>query len=226
VTRLLPEVLARFMRTAPFQDPAVARRARTLLGAEERAAFTRLRSLTARRDYLAAHALARATLAEVAGCAVWQLRFRASSLGRPAVVAPRTARRLYFSLSHADGVALCAVAPGLPVGADVETACNIGPDPLSVADHACSSEEQDALRALPPADRARRLVFLWTMKEAVAKGIGLGFYLPLNRITAMGRDSPWRLQSRRLTPDHLATVAVRTRADENVAVRFEEVEVA
>ena len=55
MTRLLPEVLARFMRTAPFQDPAVARRARTLLGAEERAAFPRLRSLTARRDYLAAH---------------------------------------------------------------------------------------------------------------------------------------------------------------------------
>ena len=161
------------MRTEVYEDAVLASRAREVLGADEGAALARLRPEAARRDYLAAHALARTMLAELAGSDPARLRFRCPPRGRPELVAPPAARHLRFSISHADGIALCAVAAGCVVGADVESLRNVGPDPLGVAASVCSRREMDALAMLPASARAERLLSIWTAKEAVAKA-----YLP------------------------------------------------
>jgi 4'-phosphopantetheinyl transferase len=153
-------------------------------------------------------------------------------------VAPPGARRLRFSISHADGVALCAVAAACDVGADVESLRNIGPDPLGVADTVCSRRERCALRALPACARGERLLSIWTVKEAVAKATGLGFHLPLAHITVHGDGagppavefdteagedaSRWRLASLRLAPWHCAAVAVRGARGDDLTIRFAE----
>src|SRR5206468_11134888 len=134
------------------------------------------------------------------------------------------ARHLRFSISHADGIALCAAAAaGCVVGADVESLRNVGPDPLGVAESVCSRREMDALAMLPAPARAERLLSIWTAKEAVAKATGLGFRLPLpliavheesngppaeSRTEAAEEKTPWRLASLRLTPCPVAAVAV------------------
>src|SRR5207245_5427694 len=130
--------IVRFVRAEAFEGDLLARCARRILGAAERRALARLRPPAARRDYLAAHALARTMLAELAGCEPSRVRFRCSPRGRPEFDGPPGASPLRFSLSHAEGVALCAVAEGRAVGADVESLRNVGPDPLRVAEAVCS----------------------------------------------------------------------------------------
>ena len=214
------EVLVRFVRTGVYDDTALARRAWAGLGPEERSALLRIRAPEARRDSLAAHALARAMLARIAGCPPSQLRFHVAPGGRPEVTAPPPARRLRFSLSHADGIALCAIASGVVVGADVESRRNVGPDPLGVAATVCSPRERDALLASPPAQRAERFLQLWTMKEAIAKAAGHGLGVPLHDIR-VDDGSPWQVAILRLTPDHLAAVAIDPDGDD-LAIRCEE----
>ena len=202
-----PEIQVRFVRSAVYDDPAVEENARALLDEGERRAVDRILREPARRDALAAHVLARTMLSRIAGCAPARLRFRASARGRPEVTRPAAARPLRFSLSHADGIALCAVAAGGDVGADVESLRNIGPDPVGLAATVCSRREQAALRALPPSGRAGHLLALWTMKEAVVKLIGDGVRKPLDQVEVC-EGSPWNVTVRRLSPIHLAAVAV------------------
>ena len=176
-------------------------------------------------------------LAELAGSDPARLRFRCPPRGRPELVAPPVARHLRFSISHADGIALCAAAAaGCVVGADVESLRSVGPDPLGVAESVCSRREMDALAMLPAPARAERLLSIWTAKEAVAKATGLGFRLPLPLIAvheesngppaefgagAAEEATPWRLASLRLTPCHVAAVAVFAVSSAHVALRFE-----
>ena len=229
------EVTVRFVRTQALEDALLASRAREILGTAERQALARLRPDAARRDYLAAHALARMMLAELAGCEPARVHLRYSPRGRPMFIPRPGASSLRFSISHADGVALCAVAERHAVGADVESLRNVGPDPLGVAGVVCSLPERNALRALPAAGLTTRLLSIWARKEAVAKATGLGFYFPPESIVLSADDGEPRaveldsggtlfgwIASWRLTPDHVAAVAVLTAPREQVGIRFEE----
>src|SRR5262245_38366113 len=91
-------VIARFVRAAAFERSSQAARARASLGRTERAALERLRTREARRDYLAAQWLARQLAAERTAAAPLEL-----------------------SISHADGIALCALGEGCAFGVDVES---------------------------------------------------------------------------------------------------------
>ncbi len=85
-------------------------------------------------------------------------------------------------------------------------------DPLGVAEVVCSRTETDVLRAAPASERAERLLSIWTLKEAIAKAMGLGFHFPLGRITIHweggvprtvvdGIACPWSLALSRLTSE-------------------------
>ena len=245
------EVTVRTVRSRVFADGGLAEDARTILRAGECAALARLRPPAARLDYLAAHVLARATLAEVTGSEPVRIELRCPPGESPEWVAPADALPLAFSISHADGIAVCAVASGCRVGADVESSRNIGSDPLGVAEVVCSADEKEMLRALPAAARAEHLLDLWTVKEAVAKALGLGFRLPFDRIrvqpspdgsaalhftppmvassqaaarelSACDDPSRWRIAVRSLAPHHRVAVAVCLPAAGEAVFRFAE----
>jgi phosphopantetheinyl transferase len=75
---------------------------------------------------------------------------------------------LFFSLSHTDGLAVCAVSSA-PVGADAE---RIRPRRPGLAARVFAPDERDWLAAQTDADEA--LLALWTRKEAWAKYTGTG----------------------------------------------------
>jgi 4'-phosphopantetheinyl transferase len=231
------DIVVRATRTNQLEDATHASSARHLLSLEERRSLARLRSAAERRDRLAAHVLARTMLAEALATEPDRIRIRAAPWTAPVVVAPAHAPTVRFSISHADGTAICAIACGRDIGIDVESFGNVGPRPLDVAGTVCSAEERADLLAASPADRPVRLLTIWTLKEAIAKATGLGFRLPMASITVrpginrslsvvFGRDcgvdpANWRFFSIRLSPHHLAAIA--TRGDQgDVNVRFEE----
>ena len=210
----------RLVRTARFDDRDVSARAWAELGREERAALRRMRPGAARRDRLAAHALARSMLAERARCRPSDVALRKTALGRPVFVPPAGAARATVSIAARDGLAICAVAAGGVVGADVECVERVGADPLVVAREVCSAQELRRLLALPARRRRAWFLRLWTMKEAVLKATGHGLTVPPAEITVdpelhfgdVLRDDPsrWRLVTAWATPRHAAAVALRT----------------
>src|SRR5262245_16512003 len=228
------EVLVRVTRSDSLEHPGRAARARELLPRAERATLERLRSPKARADYLAAHALARSTLADLLGGDPARIEIRTSRHGRPELARPPAGMDIRFSLSHADGVAACAVTQGSAVGVDVESLRNVGSDPLGIAAVLCSGEERRVLWATPRPKRTDRLLWLWAAKESLAKATGLGFRLPLTSITIRlerrtgesgsrrGAAPGWRLVAMRLHPHHVLALAVATRGSEEPVLRVTE----
>ena len=78
---------------------------------------------------------------------------------------------LHFNLTHADGMALIAVA-GRPVGVDVERVRDV-PNAEGLVERFFSAAEGDAYRLLAPADRQYAFFRGWTCKEAVIKAVGV-----------------------------------------------------
>lgn len=240
---LPPEIV---VRCAPASSVASGRRRQTaldLLGADETEQFERLHASSIREDYLAARALARLTLADLGDCAPERIVFRRDRHGRPEVARPWRARTLRFSVSHADRLVLCAVTTNCVVGADLESARDLGSDPLGVAAAVCSEPEHNALRELPREERAERVLQVWALKEAVANGSGSGVRLSLAEIAFQVDDqnyapgafrarataadgSEWRVMWLHLTPEHLAAIAIPAERAEGATVLFERARIA
>ncbi len=86
---------------------------------------------------------------------------------------------VFFSLSHAGDLALCAVS-GAPVGCDIERVTDA---PLDLAPRVFCPGERAYLRSAGDPDQARRRFFtLWTLKESYLKMTGEGLTLSPERL--------------------------------------------
>lgn len=168
--------------------------------------------------------LATGLIADLLATSRHSVRLGSTPLGETLAGLPPGGPDLRLSLSHADGVALCAVAQGCAVGADVESMRRVGPDLGALAELACTPRELRRLRAAPGPARARMFLALWTAKEAVGKALGLGHHASLSRIEVLpavrgglARVAPgglgeaptaWRVAWHPVSPHHLAAIAV------------------
>jgi 4'-phosphopantetheinyl transferase len=132
--------------------------------------------------------------------------------------------RLRFNLSHTDGMAVCAVALDVDVGADVEFSERPG-QTVELAESFFAPDEVAALEALPAEHRRERFFELWTLKESYIKARGAGLSLPLDQFAfhlEPGRaprvsfdprlgDEPeaWQFVRLKLAAHHPVAVAVR-----------------
>ncbi|TMJ89380.1 MAG: 4'-phosphopantetheinyl transferase superfamily protein [Alphaproteobacteria bacterium] len=87
---------------------------------------------------------------------------------------------IQFSLSHCRDVALIAFTRGVPVGVDVEHVRPLA-DWKRIAARYLHPGERMELMALSEDERLTAFFRCWTRKEAVAKALGVGLSLPLNR---------------------------------------------
>jgi 4'-phosphopantetheinyl transferase len=158
-----PDVLV-LLAAAPAFDTATTVALTRRLDAVDRARAARMAVDADRYAFLASRALLLQGLAAVGGAGPWRLL---REEGRVRVDAP-----IRFSLSHTRGYAACALASEGEVGIDLEY-LDRQDAWTTIEDHALSAAER---RCLPPAgpERGRRLIKLWTLKEAVAKAMGVG----------------------------------------------------
>jgi 4'-phosphopantetheinyl transferase len=95
-------------------------------------------------------------------------------------------------VSHAEDVALIAVARSQEVGVDVERIVQL--DTEALVEQFFSPAERAALRALAPASKVRGFFDAWTRKEAYIKALGLGLAKPLDSFdVTLGPHHPARL---------------------------------
>jgi 4'-phosphopantetheinyl transferase len=144
--------------------------------------------------------------------------------GKPALAPP--ADGLRFNVSHTAELLLVAVAHGREVGIDAEP---VGRErPLAATAHSWLGDpETRALERLPPHERERALLRLWTLKEAYLKAVGVGLNADprevvvdldrqeLQAARAERHPERWLLLPVDTPDDTVASLAVPARADES-----------
>ena len=139
------------------------RRLQTLLDSGEAARAARFATTDLRRRYVVSHGVLRVILSAFTGRAPEAIAIASGARGKPF-----TPGGPHFSLSHADDVALVAVAARGPIGVDVEA---IRPE-LRLAEFArdlVPAREVEAIEAMPSDRRERAWFQAWTRWEAIAK---------------------------------------------------------
>ncbi|MDG9723645.1 MULTISPECIES: 4'-phosphopantetheinyl transferase family protein [unclassified Streptomyces] len=186
-----------------------------------------------RRQYLVAHSLVRRVLALESGLPEAEAVIWRSSRGRPFLQKPpdglpRGGRELDFNLSHAGGHNLLGVVRRHRIGVDVER-LDRGDQGFDTILETFAARERDwVTRAAPGRPRDRRLLRLWTLKEAYSKARGLGLGLPFDAFSftlaedrgVLGFQPPendterrWRFVELEPVPDVLVAVAVLADSD-------------
>lgn len=137
-----------------------------VLSPEERERLARFGFEDDRRDYAAAHTLLRVTLGHHLDTPPDQLRFATTDRGKPYLIHPPNVL-LSCSLAHTRGLVACVISDDeTPVGIDVERIDHTGRTSARIR-HLFPPEE--SLTA-----DGDRFYELWTMKEALAKALGVG----------------------------------------------------
>ncbi|GAB4488560.1 MAG: 4'-phosphopantetheinyl transferase superfamily protein [Thermodesulfovibrionales bacterium] len=149
-----------------------------LLDSREQETARKFRHEMHARRYVASHAMVRMVLARYLGADPAVIRFVRNKAGKPSLH-PGLASPLEFNLSHSAGVVVLAVAPGLPVGIDIEYTGRTA-DTAGIAQRFFTAAEFEKISRLPE-DRQREAFFrCWTRKEAYAKAKGLGISIGLD----------------------------------------------
>lgn len=176
------------------------------LADDEKAKYGRFATEALRGEYLASRALSRWALSRsIPDVAPSSWRFDRTEAGRPFVAAPVPASSMVpeFNIANAGGLVACAIGPrGIALGVDVEPTTR-GDDffPLEARSRIFSPRELDAIRALNEVAQKRRMVELWTLKEAYLKARSLGISVHLDRVGILATADGFRLDGGALDGD-------------------------
>jgi len=176
-----------YARPADLCKAGVEAACAALLNDAERERAARFRFDRHRREYLASHALARTALSYAHPLPPHAWNYSVNAYGKPS---PLQESGLRFNQSNSAELAVCLVAKhgekcaeaGPEVGVDVE-AFRRAEEIVRLAPKVFSPTEQAQLSALPAAERPRRALSLWTLKEAYIKARGMGLALPLRGVS-------------------------------------------
>ena len=193
-----------------------------VLAADERHRAARFVFPRDRGRFVAGRGFLRHLLGAYLGEDPSELRIEQAPGGKPALAAGH--RDLRFNLSHAEGLAVCALVEGEDVGADVEKRRPLA-DALLIAQSFFSPSENEELCGLPEWGRLHAFWDCWTRKEAFLKATGEGLGRPLDSFDVSLRpgeaarlrrvqDDPegpsrWSLLTLEPEPGYVAAVAVR-----------------
>jgi phosphopantetheinyl transferase len=126
-------------------------------------------------------------LANTLGISPHDLPILLGEFGKPALAPPF--HHLHFNLSHSHDSALVAICADGPVGIDIEALAR-APSLLECVDSFCHPDEINALPLSEPS-RSRRLLEIWTAKEALLKALGTGLSHPPEQVLLIHHNGAW-----------------------------------
>ena len=151
-----------------LKDEQLYRRLYTGLDVSRRAKADRFRFEKDKRLSVAAGALLQYALQMEN---VWEPSIDVTSNGKPYLVGQE---RLYFNLSHSEGMVMCAIAEK-EVGCDVEKKAVLD---RRLAEYVMTEHELDRIYGLEKDTEQQEMFFrLWTLKESYMKATGFGIGL-------------------------------------------------
>ena len=204
-------------------DAARLRRCEALLSEAEHARGARFGTQALRDRYVVGRASLRIVLGETLGVAPERVPIVRGLRGRPTL---GNGARLDFNVSHTVEVALLGVFEGRArIGVDVERSDRIV-NVAGLARKFLTERERAALARLDADGMRRRVLTLWTCKEAMSKATGDALSAPFSRLDVDLRDGPrlvdgpapyepsrFALRSAAVPTGHIGTVALWRPAD-------------
>jgi 4'-phosphopantetheinyl transferase len=164
-----------------------------VLSADERERALRFLQERDGRRFAVARAALRAILGRYLSLPAREITFAYGPHGKPALAGGRPR----FSFSHADDLAVAALACDTELGVDVEH-LEREVEIESLISSFASRLEREAFAALSLEERRQAFFRWWTRKEALAKAAGLGLSLPLDSFDVSIAPGEARLLSTRL----------------------------
>ncbi len=162
------------------------------LSPDETARALRFRADCDRNRFIAARGQLREILGQELHCHPREIAFGYAACGKPFLHNDTSGLR--FNLSHADDIALVALAWNRAVGVDIERV-RTGIDVSTLA-----------ARFLPPDERHDDFFRAWVRREAYLKALGVGFTAPFD--TPPLDPALWYCQDLEVGPDHRAAFVV------------------
>lgn len=144
-----------------------------ILGQEER---TRAAEFSFERDrvrFIQAHGIVRQILANYSDADAARLTFVRNRHGKPYLVPRANGPNLQFSVSHSGNCCMLAVRLDHSIGIDVEKVRDL-PQTMDIAQSYFTPAESRILTTLQGTIHRDAFFVLWTHKEAMVKGLGVG----------------------------------------------------
>ena len=159
-----------------------------LLSRDEQMRAARFQFARDRNRYIAGRGMLRVLLGSYVDAAPSAIAFASNPHGKPALADATLG--VHFNLAHSGNLAMIAIARDRLPGVDIES-MDREVDHDALAQRFFSARECAELQTLPRAARNRAFLTCWTCKEAVAKAIGRGLSVPLDKIeVAVGANPP------------------------------------
>lgn len=152
-----------------------------LLTPDERARAARFKVPLPARQFIMSRAFLRLALGRYLRAEPGSLQFEFSAHGKPSLAGSKD---LQFNLSHAEDLAVLAVAKQWRVGVDVERVRG-EVNAIQLADRFFSAQEAEWVRSKPDSGLASRFFTCWTGKEAYVKARGEGLSISLQSFSVM-----------------------------------------
>ena len=171
--------------------PEAINAAVAVLCRDERAQVRQFEYASLAAAFAIRRAARRIILASYLGIEPAEVATRDTSYGKPELSSDRP--DLYFNASHSKEYGILAVNRQFPLGADVEHLRPI--DTLALAARILSPAERLEFNTVAQGDRNARMFQIWTAKEALVKGIGIGLVLrdlPLISLPLAPVPTVWR----------------------------------
>jgi 4'-phosphopantetheinyl transferase len=174
----------------PVADPGAIER---VLSDQERARSERFRTEAARARHVTGRALLRFVAAAHTGADPREIAIDVAAGGKPFFPAVPD---LQASVAHTDGVVVVAVALGVHIGVDVESACRHTPAARRIVERRFTAAERAHMCRLAGAEFEDAFLRHWMLKEAVGKALGRGIAYAVGGVSVvLAPDAPARLES-------------------------------
>ncbi len=152
------------------------------LNREELQRCHHVRSSRRKREFILCRAALRVIVCQRLECLNRDLSFGLSHYGKPFALVDGVRTSISFNVSHSGLHGLIAVASTGRIGVDVEER-RTRPDLAGTVQTIMSPLETRVLIGHPNSEVDYHLYRVWTLKEALAKAVGLGFSLNLTRFS-------------------------------------------
>ncbi len=197
---------------------------KAILSKQETEQYHRFLHEKDRHSYLVSHALLRISLSKYVNVPASQWQFISGRHGKPELLSSSALPELCFNLTHTGGLSGCVISLHRRCGIDAENIHR--KNKLNAVAQRMFAEQE--LAQLDEKNIASRFYYLWTLREAYVKALGLGlsgsskeFYFDIDmddlsvvlhhnndhQIDAKNRDvKNWRFNLCTPTSDHVLAV--------------------
>jgi 4'-phosphopantetheinyl transferase len=190
-----------------------------LLSSGEQLRASSFRFARDRERYIAGRAMLRVLLGHYLTESPKHIAIESGPFGKPGLTDHLTS--VHFNLAHTGDLAIVAISSACIPGIDIES-LERTVDHDALAKRFFSAREYAEFEQISPAARSRAFLTRWTCKEAVAKALGKGLRITLNRIEVSaaadgalrllslpdGDVAPWALHAIDAGSNYVATLAL------------------